>query len=81
MSTDGTERPLERIVRRSQTIHNELATCHPKLSRGMVWCHKCGREQKVNSAECFRRGWPLCCGQTMSIDSPEERAALSSNKE
>ena len=57
-----------------QTLHNKLATCHPKLSRGLVWCHKCGREQEANSAECFRSGWPRCCGQTMNIDSPEERS-------
>lgn len=50
-----------------------LTGMHPKLARGQVWCHECGRTQRVNSAECLRSGWPECCGETMSIDSPEER--------
>jgi hypothetical protein len=49
-----------------------------KLKRGLVWCTVCGRCQKVDSVECFRRGWPECCGFTMTIDSPEERAAINS---
>ena len=44
-----------------------------KLSRGIVWCVKCGRSQKVDSANCLKCGWPECCGGTMTIDSPEER--------
>ena len=56
-----------------RSIYSELAESDPKLKRGQVWCHKCGRTERVNSAECFRTGWPECCGQTMSIDSPEER--------
>jgi hypothetical protein len=27
----------------------------------------------VDSAECMRIGWPKCHGETMTIDSPEER--------
>jgi hypothetical protein len=30
---------------------------------------------KVNSSTCMAGGWPKCCGYTMTIDSPEERAA------
>ena len=56
-----------------ESLYTKLATCHPKLTRGFVWCHKCGRKQKVNASECFTRGWPLCCGETMSLDSPKER--------
>lgn len=44
-----------------------------KLQRGMVWCKNCGRTQKVDSAEKIRKGWPACCGETMTLDSPEER--------
>lgn len=54
-------------------IYLSMATADSKLQRGQVWCHKCGRTQRVNSSECLRSGWPECCGQTMSIDSPEER--------
>lgn len=55
-----------------------LARVNSKLSRGQVWCHSCGRTQRVDSAGCLRSGWPKCCGYTMSIDSPEERATLAS---
>lgn len=56
-------------------FYETLANCHPKLRRGQVWCFTCGATREVDSGECFRSGWPLCCGQTMSIDSPEERKA------
>ncbi len=55
------------------SLYDDLAHCHPKLSRGRVWCTKCGRTTQVNAAEAFRSGWPTCCGYTMTIDSPEER--------
>ncbi len=53
----------------------------PQLRRGLVWCSTCGRKQAVNSATCLRSGWPKCCGRTMTIDSPEERAATAVTKE
>lgn len=46
----------------------------PQVKRGKVWCHQCGRVENAG-VECFRTGWPKCCGYTMSLDSPEERAA------
>lgn len=58
-------------------LHSILGECHPKLARNLVWCIKCGREQRVIAGDCFREGWPLCCGQTMTIDSPAERAAFA----
>jgi hypothetical protein len=48
---------------------------HPKLKRGKVWCITCGREMNVDPEFCVRHGWPKCCGQTMTIDSPGDRAA------
>lgn len=30
-------------------------------------CRKCGRVQPVDPAECLRRGWPKCCGETMYL--------------
>lgn len=45
-----------------------------KLKRGIVWCTKCGNSQRTNSAKNLQSGWPKCCGNTMTIDSPEERA-------
>lgn len=47
----------------------------PQLRRGRVWCTVCGRTHLVNSGFCMERGWPKCCGYTMTIDSPEERAS------
>ena len=49
----------------------------PQIKRGQVWCHECGHTQKVNGVGAMQSGWPKCCGYTMSIDSPEERAALA----
>ena len=55
----------------------DLTNCHPSVKRGRVWCTKCGRTEKVDSDECFRSGWPKCCGYTMTIDSPTERNATN----
>lgn len=49
----------------------------PRLARGLVWCVTCGREQEVVAAWRLRHGWPTCCGATMTIDSPEERAEVA----
>lgn len=57
-------------------LHETLADCHPKLSRGQVWCTQCGFTQRTDVADSFRHGWPKCCGYTMTIDSPEERKAF-----
>lgn len=54
------------------TLHDKIAASHPSLQRGQVWCRTCGREQRVDSAECLRYGWPKCCGYTMTIDRPEK---------
>lgn len=61
-------------------IYADAVAAVPQLQRGMVWCTKCGRSEKVNSAGCLARGWPTCCGYTMTIDSPEERAARPSQE-
>ena len=57
-------------------IHRNIVDDVPQLRRGRVWCHSCSHTEKVDSAECLAHGWPKCCGQTMSIDSPEERKRL-----
>lgn len=58
---------------RKDKFKENFAAVHPKLSRGQVWCLKCGRTEKVDSGACLRSGWPECCGETMTLDSPEER--------
>ena len=57
-------------------IYETLAHSIPQLARGTVWCTHCGRSQSVRAAARLRDGWPKCCGYTMTIDSPEERAAF-----
>lgn len=48
----------------------------PQFKRGLVWCSKCGRETRVDAvASTLGEGWPTCCGYTMTIDSPAERAS------
>jgi hypothetical protein len=56
-------------------LHDKIAADVPKIARGKVWCVRCRRMQLVDGAQCLRSGWPLCCGQTMTIDSPQWRAA------
>lgn len=56
--------------------YQALSQSHPSLGRGQVWCLTCGRSRRVDSAECLHTGWPKCCGYTMTIDSPAERARL-----
>lgn len=53
--------------------HRALAASHPKLRRGQVWCRKCGHSEKCDSAKALRNGWPKHCGETMTIDAPDER--------
>jgi Zn finger protein HypA/HybF involved in hydrogenase expression len=54
-----------------------IAGAVPQLARGRVWCRQCGFTMTVDSAECMRIGWPKCHGETMTIDSPEERERLA----
>ena len=56
------------------SLHAKLANSHPSLKRGRVWCTECGRSEKVDSAVALAFGWPKCCGLTMTIGSPQERA-------
>lgn len=44
-----------------------------RLQRGRVWCLRCGSTFRVNVSRCMGHGWPECCGETMTIDSPTER--------
>jgi hypothetical protein len=32
-------------------------------------CSTCGREERVNFGECLSKGWPKCCGQTMTLQN------------
>jgi hypothetical protein len=52
-----------------------------QLGRGIVWCMVCGKSRQVNSSECLRAGWPMCCNYTMTIDSPAERYAKNRKRD
>lgn len=53
----------------------------PQFQRGVVWCTVCGREQRVDGVRAtLGGGWPTCCGYTMTLDSPAERAAYAKAK-
>lgn len=58
-----------------EELARSVVASTPQLRRGRVWCHTCGHTEAVDSATCLASGWPTHCGQTMSIDSPEERKA------
>jgi len=53
-------------------MYEKLASSHPILIRGLVYCETCHRVEKVDSAKAMRYGWPECCGHTMTLDVPEE---------
>lgn len=53
----------------------------PQLARGQVWCRHCGSTKSVNAVGAMTKGWPRCCGYTMTIDSPEEQAALAARRD
>lgn len=55
-------------------IYDRILETSPKLARGRVWCRTCGREQAIDPRAALAGGWPLCCGQTMTIDAPAERS-------
>jgi hypothetical protein len=57
-------------------LHQRIADSHEKLKRGHVWCRACGAHQAVDPVASLRGGWPTCCGLTMTIDAPSERAGL-----
>ncbi len=64
---------MDDIVKRASGLHEKIVADVPALQRGQVWCYRCGHTEKVDSAQCLRRGWPKHCGETMSIDSPALR--------
>lgn len=63
------------------TVYDDIAAASPTIARGQVWCTVCERMQRVDGAQCLRSGWPKCCGYTMTLDSPRERAAVAKAKD
>lgn len=55
------------MMENNSTLYEKLGKCHPALEKGLVRCTTCGNEKKVDSSECLKRGWPVCCGYTMRL--------------
>ena len=71
--------PHEEFFRRISGIHSRIASeALPNVNR--VWCRSCGRSEPVDAAECLARGWPKCCGYTMTIDAPAPPATTDSGE-
>ncbi len=59
------------------TIASDLRAV-PQIARGQVWCRECGGTRRVEGVNAtMGGGWPKCCGYTMTIDRPDEQAALA----
>jgi len=65
-------------LEKAEGLHDRIAASHPSLRRGQVWCRSCGSSRRVDSSQALRSGWPKCCGDTMTIDSPAEQELLHS---
>lgn len=50
-------------------LYDEIATSHPSLMGGRVFCARCKTFRTVDPAKCLQHGWPKCCGATMSINN------------
>lgn len=70
MTTDSTDL-ARRFLGAASNLHEKIVDDVPQLKRGLVWCRTCRREQRVDSAECLRSGWPKCCGYTMIVNHPD----------
>ena len=57
-----------------------MGSVYERLSRERVWCHVCGKEQKLDMYRALNYDeWPECCGKPTAIDSPAERLHGSKN--
>ena len=69
---------MRNIAQRVDNFRQSLSDI-PQIKRGLCYCHECGRTESISGVN-FSTGWPKCCGYTMSLDSPDERAALRSQE-
>jgi len=53
-------------------IHGRVAKA-AGLELCQVRCKTCGNSQTVKGADCLRRGWPRCHGETMQLIPKEPR--------
>jgi hypothetical protein len=55
------QRTVRRVV--GDNLYRDMAKSLGTTCR----CGTCGRVQEVDPADCLRRGWPKCCGYTMTL--------------
>lgn len=53
------------VTKRIDNFYREAAANLPTS----VECKRCGVSISVDPEKCLREGWPICCGQTMSLRS------------
>ena len=41
----------------------------PHIDWSYVTCRICGKRVDVDPRRAFKKGWPKCCGYTMTIDN------------
>ena len=50
-----------------QAMYSDMAKGMPRF----CICRSCGSRVEVDPSECLRHGWPLCCGKTMYLGTPQ----------
>lgn len=59
-------------------VYQRIIDSNPQIKRGIVWCQRCDRKVRINPYQTLStRSWPQCCGFTMTVESPEERAEVA----
>jgi hypothetical protein len=56
-------------------LHDKMAAALPPLSH--LQCDRCKDQRGITTeeaADCFRSGWPVCCGHTMRLVTAREAA-------
>lgn len=76
------------MMREMRAVQESGAGLYGKLADSIgnpdrVQCVTCGRIEKVDAAECFKRGWPTCHGATMglkALQGKRERMSTDSKR-
>lgn len=59
----------------TQKIHETMGDSLMKKGYPSLLCEKCKAERRMESGEAGRymaTGWPMCCGQTMTLRSAND---------
>lgn len=61
---------VKNVIKSAGSLYGTLAKITGEFPD--VYCRHCGMTTKADAARSFRRGWPKCCGYTMTLDKPKE---------